>query len=63
MNMVTKRGRPKKRATEQRALRLTLRLTPIEYGRIKTAAKNKNMTMVKFIRECIKTYLDEFLDA
>jgi len=58
LNTETKRGRPKKKVFEKRVQQFTLRLKPIEYGRLRMAARERNMTMAKFIRLCLSEYLD-----
>ena len=57
MNTETKRGRPKKKAIEKRAVKIRVGVTPLEYGLLKNAAKERNIT----ISELIHRYLSEFL--
>ena len=54
--METKRGRPEKRPMCKRTKVVLLRLTPIEYGRLKKAAYEENRTMAGFIREHLKDF-------
>lgn len=55
--MEIKRGRPKKKAIEKRAVKIRVGVTPLEYGLLKNAAKERNIT----ISELIHRYLSEFL--
>lgn len=55
--METKRGRPEKRPMCKRTKVVLLRLTPIEYGRLKKAAYEENRTMAGFVRERLKEFL------
>ena len=56
--MITKRGRPNKKVVEKKSHVILFRVTPLEYGLLKNAAKAKNIPVTKLIRE----YLSEFLD-
>lgn len=55
--METKRGRPKKKAIEKRAVKIRMGVTPLEYSLLKSAAKEKNIT----VSDLIRGYLDDFL--
>ena len=55
--METKRGRPEKRPMCKRTKTVILKLTPIEYGRLKKAACDENRTVSGFIREHLKDFL------
>ena len=57
MNTEIKRGRPKKKAIEKRAIKIRVGVTPLEYSLLKNAAKEKNIT----VSDLIRRYLDEFL--
>ncbi len=55
--MEIKRGRPRKRVTEKRAVKIRIGVTPLEYGLLKKAAMERNVTISDLIRE----YLSDFL--
>lgn len=57
MNTEIKRGRPKKKAIEKRAVKIRVGVTPLEYGLLKNAAKEQNTT----VSDLIRGYLNEFL--
>ncbi len=55
---MNKRGRPSKKVVEKKSQVILLRVTPLEYGLLKNAAKAKNVPVTKLIRG----YLSDFLD-
>ena len=52
-------GRPKKRPVDKRVHTISLKVSVIEFGRLKTAARDKGVPLNKLIRGYLSEYLEE----